>query len=150
MVHWKPKAAEPSADDDLFDAEFQKMLIDNRGATGARRTQLEVEIPLALQVVRTHLCPLHPSSLPLHMLSALCPLHFHAISPSLPLPLLLSLPPFCSLALSFCLSVSLSLSLSLLHARSIFLTYTHWQVVALSTRVMRCMRCMRCHDSMIV
>jgi len=49
VVHWKPKAAEPSADDDLFDAEFQKMLIDNRGATGARRTQLEVEIPLALQ-----------------------------------------------------------------------------------------------------
>jgi len=138
VVHWKPKAAEPSADDDLFDAEFQKMLIDNRGATGARRTQLEVEIPLALQVVLTPLCLLHASSLPLtwsllfaHMVSARCPLHCLAISPSLPLPLSLSffpsLPfaPSCSFLLPLCLSLSLSLSLPLSLARAFHLSDIH-------------------------
>ena len=49
VVHWKPQAAQPSPEDDLFEAEFQKMLIDNRATSGARRTQLEVSIPLELQ-----------------------------------------------------------------------------------------------------
>jgi len=49
VVHWKPQAAQPSPEDDLFEAEFAKMLLDNRATTGPRRTQLEVAIPLELQ-----------------------------------------------------------------------------------------------------
>ena len=51
IVHWKPQAAQPSPEDEAFDAEFQKMLLGDRAVTvtQARQRQLDLSIPLDLQ-----------------------------------------------------------------------------------------------------
>jgi len=49
VVHWRPQATQRSLEDEAFDAEFQKMLQENRAASGgARRRQLDLGIPFDL------------------------------------------------------------------------------------------------------